>query len=168
ISSISEVFSLIALASLSNAEKCSWHIIYFQAQFVDYRELKGFTEKVIELVEKLYLKFIDIEEKPAEEEFKPINGDDALVKEANLAIAEYGLPKALSTLHQFSELLGKSINVKEIEDALDTFPDFLSEDSANLPCTIWVSYHKTLSNESEAKLKELEKFNFRIGQYQNI
>ncbi|CAG8574848.1 7135_t:CDS:2, partial [Cetraspora pellucida] len=30
------------------------------------------------------------EEKPAEEEFKPINDDDALVKEANLVIAEYG------------------------------------------------------------------------------
>ncbi|CAG8847914.1 1544_t:CDS:1, partial [Gigaspora margarita] len=38
-----------ALASSSNAEKCSWHIIYPRAQFVDYRELKGFIEKVIEL-----------------------------------------------------------------------------------------------------------------------
>ncbi|RIB00782.1 hypothetical protein C2G38_1106022 [Gigaspora rosea] len=29
-----------ALASSSNAEKCSWHIIYPRAQFIDYRELK--------------------------------------------------------------------------------------------------------------------------------
>ncbi|CAG8460322.1 5667_t:CDS:2, partial [Scutellospora calospora] len=261
-------------------------------QFVDYKELKGFTEKVIELVGEPYLKFINIslpksrfslqllglakerhikrpaissvnkgfknfddylvqpkenysviwlrtfsEEKLAEEKFKPIDNDDALVKGANLAIAEYEwlqigriekkfinfqvqsvkeypiykvkskekfkkwrlykrLPKALTTSHQFPELPGEYINVKEIEDALDAFSDFLSEEpsttlirstmgteknktlrkilaslaqsSANLPCTIWVSYHKTLSNKSEAKLKELEKFDFRIGQYQNI
>ncbi|RIB00778.1 hypothetical protein C2G38_2233013 [Gigaspora rosea] len=49
-----------ALASSSNAEKYSWHIIYPRAQFVDYRELKGFTEKVIELVGKPYSKFIDV------------------------------------------------------------------------------------------------------------
>ncbi|CAG8509003.1 1017_t:CDS:2, partial [Cetraspora pellucida] len=292
-----------ALANSSNAEKCSWYIIYPQAQFVDYRELKGFTKKVIKLVGEPYSKFIDVglsksrfslrllrsakegrikrpaissvnkgfknfddylvqskenyfviwqqtfsEEKPAKEKFKPINDNDALVKGANLAIAEYGwlqigriekgfinfqcyhqkqykpehkgisfdkvsdkvelkekskkwrlcerLPKALSTPHQFSELLGESINVKEMKDALDAFPDFLSEEpsttlirsavstgktktlrkilaslaqsGANLPCTIWISYRKTLSNESEAKLKELEKFNFRVGQYQNI
>ncbi|CAG8827502.1 29094_t:CDS:2, partial [Gigaspora margarita] len=106
------------------------------------------------------------------------------------------IPKAVSTPHQFSELPGESINVKEIEDGLDAFLDFLSEEpsttlirstvgtgkikilrkilaslaqsGANLPCTIWVSYCKTLSNESEAKLKELEKFDFKVGQYQNI
>ncbi|CAG8842373.1 35296_t:CDS:2, partial [Gigaspora margarita] len=91
------------------------------------------------------------------------------------------LPKAVSTPQQFPELPGESINIKEMEDALDAFPDFLSEEpsttlicstvaqsGANLPCTIWVSYRKTLSNESEAKLKELEKFDFKIGQYQNI
>src|SRR6185369_1016925 len=44
----------------------------------------------------------------------------------------------------------------------------LAQSGANLPCTIWVSYRKTLSNESEAKLKELEKFDFKVGQYQNI
>src|SRR5438128_4791368 len=48
-----------ALASSSNAEKCSWHIIYPRAQFIDYRELKGFTEKVMELVGEPYSKFID-------------------------------------------------------------------------------------------------------------
>ncbi|CAG8549004.1 4411_t:CDS:1, partial [Scutellospora calospora] len=134
-----------ALASSSNTEKCSWHIIYPHAQFVDYRELKRFTEKVIELVGKPYSKFINIsfpktyfnlqllgsakegrikrptissvknrfknlddylvqpkenysviwlrtfsDEKPAEEEFKHIDDDDALVKGANLVIEKYG------------------------------------------------------------------------------
>ncbi|CAG8673642.1 360_t:CDS:1, partial [Scutellospora calospora] len=44
----------------------------------------------------------------------------------------------------------------------------LAQSSANLLCTICVSYHKTFSNESEAKLKELKKFDFRVEQYQNI
>ncbi|CAG8753802.1 5276_t:CDS:1, partial [Gigaspora rosea] len=134
-----------ALASSSNTEKCSWHIIYPRAQFVDYRELKGFTEKVIELVGEPYAKFIDVglpksrfslrllgsakegrikrpaissinkgfknlddylvqpkenysviwprtfsEERPAEEEYQPIDDDNALVKGANLVIANYG------------------------------------------------------------------------------
>src|SRR5947209_3780251 len=130
-----------ALASSSNAEKCSWHIIYPRARFIDYRELKGFTEKVMELVGEPYSKFIDnglpkthfnlrllgsakegrikrpaissvkngfknlddylvqpkenysviwprtfSEEKPTEEEFKPIDDEDAMVKGANLVI----------------------------------------------------------------------------------
>src|SRR5439155_18239762 len=49
-----------ALASSSNTEICSWHIIYPRTQFVDYRKLKGFTEKVMELLGKPYSKFIDI------------------------------------------------------------------------------------------------------------
>ena len=48
------------LASSSNSEKCSWHIIYPRARFVDYRDLKGFVEKVIESVGEPYSKFIDI------------------------------------------------------------------------------------------------------------
>src|SRR4051812_1899763 len=47
------------LANSSNAEKCSWHIIYPCARFIDYKELKGFTEKVMELVGEPYSKFID-------------------------------------------------------------------------------------------------------------
>ncbi|CAG8617685.1 8_t:CDS:2, partial [Diversispora eburnea] len=101
------------------------------------------------------------------------------------------LSKVILTPYPFSELPEESINVKEMEDALDAFPNFLSEEhsttlirstvgtgkmktlrkilaslaqsSANLPCTIWVSYRKTFSNESETKLKELEKFDFKIG-----
>ncbi|CAG8573386.1 2269_t:CDS:2, partial [Scutellospora calospora] len=103
-----------ALASSSNTNKCSWHIVYSHTQFIDYRELKGFMKKVIELVGELYSKFIDNEfknledylvqpksnysviwpqtfsdEKPAEEEFKLIDDDDTLVKGANLVIEKY-------------------------------------------------------------------------------
>jgi hypothetical protein len=48
------------LASSSNADKCSWHIMYKYAQFVDYRDLKGFVEKVADRVGKPYSEFIDI------------------------------------------------------------------------------------------------------------
>ena len=49
-----------ALASSSNIDKCSWHIIYPHARFIDYRDLKGFVEKVIESVGEPYSKFIDV------------------------------------------------------------------------------------------------------------
>ncbi|CAG8522081.1 10038_t:CDS:2, partial [Cetraspora pellucida] len=49
------------LASSSNANKCSWHIVYNYTHFVDYRDLRGFVKKVAERVKKLYLKFIDID-----------------------------------------------------------------------------------------------------------
>ncbi|CAG8486342.1 1410_t:CDS:10, partial [Scutellospora calospora] len=205
-----------ALASSSNAEKY-------------YRELKGFTEKVIELVEEPYSKFINIGlpklcfslqllgsakkehiKRPAissinkgfknfdnyllaEEEFKPIDNNDALVKGANLAIAEYrwlqirriekgfinfqvqsvkeypiyDIKYDKDQLYGYIQknryfVLKESINVKEMEDALDVFSDFLNEEPSTTLIHSAVSYRKTLSNESEAKLKELEKFNFRI------
>jgi hypothetical protein len=48
------------LASSSNANKCSWHIVYKYAHFIDYRDLKGFVEKVADKVRKPYSEFIDI------------------------------------------------------------------------------------------------------------
>ena len=54
---ISDAFTL---ASSSNANKCSWHIIYPYACFIDYRDLKGFVEKVAKRVGKSYSEFIDI------------------------------------------------------------------------------------------------------------
>ncbi|RIB06589.1 hypothetical protein C2G38_2147960, partial [Gigaspora rosea] len=312
-----------ALASSSNTEKCSWHIIYPRAQFVDYRELKGFTEKVIELVGKPYSKFIDIglpkthfnlrllgsakkgrikrpaissvkngfknlddylvqpkenysviwprtfsDEKPAEEEFKPIDDNDALVKGANLVIENMGgsrleeprkgsstfkhnllknalyvmlnmkktnstdlfekmdilysnhkglsfnkvsdkvesevklkkwglierLPKAVKHPRPLVELSGNNINVKEMENAPEAYPDFMSEEptttlirspvasektktlreifnslaksEASLPCFNWVSYRKTLSNETKSKIEVLQKSGLRVCHYQ--
>ncbi|CAI2184428.1 13170_t:CDS:1, partial [Funneliformis geosporum] len=41
-------------------------------------------------------------------------------------------------------------------------------DITSLPCYIWVSYQKSLSNESKMKLDELKTFGFQICNYQNI
>src|SRR3989440_7831237 len=54
------ILNAFALASSSNANKCSWHIVYPYAHFIDYRDLKGFVEKVTDRVEKPYSEFIDI------------------------------------------------------------------------------------------------------------
>ncbi|CAG8814835.1 22456_t:CDS:1, partial [Racocetra persica] len=48
------------LAGSSNTNKCSWHIVYNYARFIDYRDLRGFVEKVADRVGKPYLEFIDI------------------------------------------------------------------------------------------------------------
>ncbi|CAG8577663.1 1947_t:CDS:2 [Gigaspora margarita] len=48
------------LASLSNTDKCSWHIVYSYIRFIDYRDLKGFVEKVANRVGKPYSEFIDL------------------------------------------------------------------------------------------------------------
>ncbi|GBB92294.1 hypothetical protein RclHR1_19990002 [Rhizophagus clarus] len=48
------------LASSSNADKYSWHIVYKCAWFVDYRDLRGFVKKVADRVGKPYSDFIDI------------------------------------------------------------------------------------------------------------
>src|SRR4051794_669649 len=41
-------------------------------------------------------------------------------------------------------------------------------DISFLPCYIWISYQKSLSNESKVKLNELEASGFRICNYQNM
>ncbi len=82
-----------------------------------------------------------------------------------------------------SELSGKNINVKEMEEAPEAYPDFLSSvcsmtlirspvstgktkalrgilnslagNRENLSCFIWVSYCKILTNETKAKIEIL-------------
>src|SRR3954452_22837577 len=48
------------LASSSNADKCNWHIMYKYAQFIDYRDLRGFVKKVADRIGKPYSEFIDL------------------------------------------------------------------------------------------------------------
>ncbi|CAG8808505.1 3902_t:CDS:2, partial [Gigaspora margarita] len=211
-----------ALASSSNAKKCK---LAKEGQIKrpaissvknKFKNLDNYLVQPKENYSEILPQTFSFEE-PVKEESQPIDNKNALVKRANIVIEKYSfnkvsdkveskmkskwrlikrLLKALSTLHQFLELSGESINIKEIEDALDTFLDFLNEEPsstlicstigtgktktlrkilaylaqscANLPCTIWVSYRKTLSNKSEAKLKELKKFDFKVKQYQNI
>ncbi|CAG8505364.1 8496_t:CDS:2, partial [Scutellospora calospora] len=40
------------LASSSNANKCSWHIVYNYTYYIDYRDLRDFVEKLLELVKE--------------------------------------------------------------------------------------------------------------------
>ncbi|CAG8586234.1 608_t:CDS:1 [Cetraspora pellucida] len=55
------ILNAFTLASSSNANKCSWHIVYKYAYFVDYRDLRGFVKKVAKRVKKPYSKFINID-----------------------------------------------------------------------------------------------------------
>ena len=41
------ILDAFALASSSNANKCSWHIVYPYARFIDYRDLEGFVKKLL-------------------------------------------------------------------------------------------------------------------------
>ncbi|KAF0469680.1 dead-like helicase [Gigaspora margarita] len=298
-----------ALASSSNAKKCSWYIIYSHAQFIDYRELKGFTEKVTELVGEPYLKIIDIglpktyfnlqllgsakegcikrpaissvknrfknlddylvqpkenysviwprtfsSEELVKEESQPIDDENALDKSANLVIEKYRwlqigkiekrfinfqaqsikkcpicdvkyekdqlygfiqknvsdkaelkvkpklelnkrIAKAVLNSCLLPDLSEEVINVKEMEDFPKIYPNFLSKEpsttlirfsmmtekakylrkylnylaknKADLPCIIWISYWKTLSNESIGKINDLKLFGLRICDYQD-
>src|SRR3954471_15653245 len=54
------ILDAFSLASSSNANKCSWHIVYKYARFVDYRDLRGFVKKVADRVGKPYSEFIDL------------------------------------------------------------------------------------------------------------
>ena len=54
------ILDAFTLASSSNANKCSWHIVYKYGRFVDCRDLRGFVKKVADRVGKPYSDFIDI------------------------------------------------------------------------------------------------------------
>ena len=104
------------------------------------------------------------------------------------------LPNAILNPRPLVKLSGKIINVKEMKDAPEAYPDFLSENltttlirspvasgktktlreilnslaknGADLPCFNWVSYRKTLSNETKAKVEILQNSGLRICHYQ--
>jgi hypothetical protein len=331
------ILDTFALASSSNTDKCSWHIMYPYAHFIDYRDLKGFVEKVADRVGKPYSEFIDIglyksrfslwllglakEDRvkrpaissveqgyrkledylvqpksdyseiwprtltsvnPEKEEFQPIEDETTLSKGAGLVIAKYewleigyirrgfvnfqaksyeaypicGIKHERDQLYGFlrsnshfvlkcyqqkqykpnykglafgealtlqgiikpkerpkwglndrlinvvknpcllSELSGRNINVKEMEEVPEAYPDFLSSvcsttlirspvgtgkrkalrgilnslagNRENLPCCIWVSYHKTLTDETKAKVEILQNLGLRVCQYQEV
>ncbi|UZO05894.1 uncharacterized protein OCT59_026232 [Rhizophagus irregularis] len=54
------ILDAFALASSSNSDKCSWHIMYKYARFVDYRDFRGFVKKVADKIGKPYSEFIDL------------------------------------------------------------------------------------------------------------
>ncbi|PKK55561.1 hypothetical protein RhiirC2_802076 [Rhizophagus irregularis] len=51
------ILDAFALASSSNANKCSWHIMYPYARFIDYRDLEGFVKKVAVFIDFDLYKF---------------------------------------------------------------------------------------------------------------
>ncbi|PKK60861.1 hypothetical protein RhiirC2_792687 [Rhizophagus irregularis] len=53
------ILNAFILASSSNTDKCSWHIMYPYAHFIDYRDLRGFVEKIANRVGKPYSEFIE-------------------------------------------------------------------------------------------------------------
>ncbi|RIA85514.1 hypothetical protein C1645_830666 [Glomus cerebriforme] len=55
------ILDAFTLTSSFNANKCSWHVMYPYAHFIDYRNLEGFVKKVADRVEKLYSVFINFD-----------------------------------------------------------------------------------------------------------
>jgi len=41
------ILDAFVLTSSSNTNKCSWHIIYSYARFINYRDLKSFVKKLL-------------------------------------------------------------------------------------------------------------------------
>ncbi|CAG8808590.1 33143_t:CDS:2 [Gigaspora margarita] len=94
------------LASLSNANKCSWYIVYSYARFIDYRDFRGFVEKIADKIEKPYsdLRLLGLakegrvkrpaissvkEEYHELEDYLPIEDETTLSNGASLVIAKY-------------------------------------------------------------------------------
>ncbi|CAG8821937.1 42975_t:CDS:2, partial [Gigaspora margarita] len=116
----------------------------------------------------------------------------------NLPRPKWGLSERIVNIikrpRPLLDLFGKNINVKEMEDAPEAYPDFSSEEptttlirspiatgkpktlreilnslaksKANLPCFNWISYHKTLSNETKGKVEILQNSGLRVCYYQ--
>ncbi|CAG8827732.1 32261_t:CDS:2, partial [Gigaspora margarita] len=102
---------------------------------------------------KAILKSYGIEKKQTEEEFKPIDNKNALTK-------------AILNSHPFPELLRKVINIKEIEDALEVYFNFLSkEPSTTLICSsIMIRKMKDLRRNIETLSKKLKICNYQDEQ----
>ncbi|RHZ50561.1 hypothetical protein Glove_495g15 [Diversispora epigaea] len=149
--------NFFALTNSLNTEKCSWHIIYLYVQFINYRELQGFTKKVVEIVGKPYSEFIDtglpkthfnlqllgsvkevcikrLTMSSVKNEFQQL--EDYLVQlKSDYSSKQYksdhkdlSFSNVVLNSHSLSELPEEIINVKEIKDTSKTYPDFLSKE----------------------------------------
>ena len=104
------------------------------------------------------------------------------------------MANAISNPLPLPELSGRVINVEEMEDFPEAYPNFLSKEPSttlirfpmmtgktkglrkylnslarskvSLPCILWISYRKTLSNESQGKINDLKLSRLRICNYQ--
>ncbi|CAG8718658.1 895_t:CDS:2, partial [Gigaspora rosea] len=106
------------------------------------------------------------------------------------------LPNAVKHPCPLVELSGKNINAREMENAPEAYPNFLSEEpttslirspvmtgktkalriilnslakeGSRLPCFVWVSHRKTLSNETKAKVDILQNAGLCVCNYQEV
>ncbi|CAG8518535.1 8798_t:CDS:2, partial [Diversispora eburnea] len=105
------------------------------------------------------------------------------------------IAKAVLNLRPLPKLPEEVINVKKMENASEVYPNFLSNEPSTtlirfpmitgktkglrknietlsrsgtqLPAIIWISYRKTLSNESQGKINELKLLGLKICNYQD-
>ncbi|GBC19783.2 hypothetical protein GLOIN_2v1842826 [Rhizophagus irregularis DAOM 181602=DAOM 197198] len=133
------ILDAFTLASSSNANKCSWHIVYKYARFIDYRDLKGFVEKVADKQRKIELK------RPA----------ISSVKKGYHKLEDYLVQPKWNA----SEIWPRTFSPEKEEKKFQPIEDETAlSNGASL----------SLSNESKTKLDELKASGFRICNYQNI
>ncbi|CAG8689560.1 75_t:CDS:2, partial [Cetraspora pellucida] len=128
------------LASLSNANKCSWHIVYNYAHFVDYRDLRGFVKKVAKRKLKREEKFQPIEDETTlskgaslQKQYKPdykglVFGeatDIIKLKDRPIQKIVDRVANIVAKPHPFVELPGKVINVKRLKDKTTTLREII-------------------------------------------
>ncbi|CAG8657975.1 10099_t:CDS:1, partial [Diversispora eburnea] len=105
------------------------------------------------------------------------------------------IAKAVLNSRPLPKLSGEVINVKEMENVPEVYSNFLSNEPSTtlirshmitgkmkglkknietlsrsgmqLPTIIWISYRKTLSNESQGKINELKSSELKICNYQD-
>ncbi|RIA82847.1 hypothetical protein C1645_834709 [Glomus cerebriforme] len=112
------ILDAFVLASSSNTNKCSWHIVYKYAWFVDYRDLREFVKKVAD--------------RPKKDEFQPIKDETALSKRAGLVTAKYEwleighIRKGFQNQYKPDHKGLAFEETSEMEEAPEAYSDFLS------------------------------------------
>src|SRR5207245_4721963 len=86
------------------------------------------------------------------------------LKDAPESYPDFLSSEKTTTLIRSSLATWKTTTLREIIMALKD----KVRDISSLPCFIWISYQKSLSNESKSKLDLLKASGFRICNYQNI
>ncbi|POG70232.1 uncharacterized protein OCT59_001162 [Rhizophagus irregularis] len=124
------ILDAFALASSSNANKCSWYIVYPYTRFIDYRDLEGFVKKVADKPKSNYSEIWPqtfSSEKPEKEEFQPIEDKTTLSVGAGLVTTKYGWLKVGDIRKGFINFQARSLeecpicNIKHEKDQLYGF-----------------------------------------------
>ncbi|CAG8594161.1 12097_t:CDS:10 [Cetraspora pellucida] len=182
------------LASSSNANKCRFYKSWFSLQLLGSSKENRVKIPAIFLVKEGYCK---LEDYLSERDFFQLIKDKIILsKGASLVMTKYRWLKIASIRKRFVNFQSQLLEQKnykldhkelafeeasEIEEASETYPDFLSfvysttfihssvdtgktkalkgtlnslaRNKENLSCFIWVSYCKTLSNKTKSKIE---------------